>query len=147
MKSSTSLQFNNLELSGELSLPSKLETKTGTAGATPGVLKLPTFGNYVYAATARKAGRVNARAISTEEHDALLAERQSLLDKIFAGTATRQETNRLEYVRWSLDRIEDAEHGEHLDRLEEVVVRYEHFLSDLHVLQKQLEAGTDNAYG
>jgi hypothetical protein len=116
--------------------------QVNTGGAQPNTIRLPTFGNYVYAATARKAGRINARAISNAEHESLLEERQSLLDAVFEGTATRKDERRLEYVRWSLDRIEDAKHGEHLDRLEEVVVRYEHFLSDLQALREQLEVGS-----
>ena len=33
----------------------------------------------------------------------LLAERRSLLDKLFAGTITRYEKARLAWVRWQLD--------------------------------------------
>lgn len=64
---------------------------------------------------AKIAGRVNAAGVSQEEHENLLAERQGLLDKKMAGTITGQELNRLEYVRWSLDRIEDAKYGQALD--------------------------------
>lgn len=141
MKSSTVLQYNTLDVSTDLRISANQEMQSGTAGLQSNTVKLPTFGNYVYAATARKAGRVNASAISKDEHEALLAERHSLLDKVFDGTATRSDNNRLAYVRWSLDRIEDAKHGEHLDRLEEVVVRYEHFLKDLDALRQQLEVG------
>ncbi|KRB40990.1 hypothetical protein [Phenylobacterium sp. Root700] len=142
MKTSTALQFDASELAGELSVRSNAIAHSGTGGLQSNTIKLPTFGGYVYAATARKAGRVNARAISDAEQDALLTERQTLLDAVFDGTATRKEERRLEYIRWSLDRIEDAKHGEHLDRLEEVVVRYEHFLKDLQALREQLEGGS-----
>jgi len=75
--------------------------------------KFPDFGRYdaAYAATSRIAGRINAANISDAEHGALRRERQRLLDKKLDGTITRKEANRLEYVRWSLDRIEDAKHG------------------------------------
>ena len=76
-------------------------------------LRVPDFGSRgeVYATTARLAGRLNAASISEEEHTALLEERQLLLDKVFDGTISRKEEIRLDYVRWSLDRIEDAKHG------------------------------------
>jgi len=41
-----------------------------------------------------------------------------VLDKKFAEIITRKEENRLEYVRWSLDRIEDAKYGQSLELLE-----------------------------
>lgn len=98
------------------------------------------LGSDVYAAGAREAGRINASGISDDEHRRLLAERQSLLDKKFAGTMERRDETRLAYVRWSLDRIEDAKHGSHFDRLEEVVLRYERFLADLEDLKSQIHA-------
>ena len=79
--------------------------------------------------------------ISNQERDALLLERQLLLDRKFEGTITRAETIRLDYVRWSLDRIEDARHGEALDAIEELAARYEMFQADLEVLQRELSAG------
>jgi len=47
-------------------------------------------------------------AYTESEQQQLLDERQTLLDKKFDGSITRQEANRLEYVRWTLDRIELA---------------------------------------
>jgi hypothetical protein len=115
--------------------------KTGVDPGTGvvGALKVPEFGNYVQATTARRAGRINAASISESEHKALLAERQRLLDKKFAETIERRELNRLAYVNWTLDRVEDARNGEHLDRLEGVVVRYEMFKRDLEDLVSQLK--------
>jgi len=81
--------------------------------------------------TVRIAGRMVASQVSQAEHQAFLAERQELLDKLFAKTITRREEIRLEYVRWSLDRIEDAAHGSDLDRIEDSITRYEHFLEEL----------------
>jgi hypothetical protein len=112
----------------------------GASGTSPA--PFPTFSATaeVYAVTSRMAGRLNAASISEDERQSLLRERQALLDKKFAGQMTRQESNRLEYVRWSLDRIEDARHGWVLDALEGSVEGYERFLSDLHSLREQLEA-------
>lgn len=109
---------------------------TGTAST----LRAPDFGSLasVYAITSRRAGRLNATKATPKEVADLLAKRQALLDKKFAGTITRQEENRLEYVRWSLDRIEDARHGETLDHLEAAVVRYEQLEDRLRDLKGQL---------
>lgn len=90
------------------------------------------------AVTARIAGRLNAASISRDEHEALLRERQALLDKKFSGSMTRKEEIRLEYVRWSLDRIDDAKHGQELDLLEGLAAQYESFLSNLHRLEEDL---------
>jgi hypothetical protein len=73
------------------------------------------------------AGRLNAASISEDEHADLLRQRQALLDKELAGTIDRSEKNKLEYVRWSLDRIEDARYGQEMDALEETIKRYERF--------------------
>ena len=97
------------------------------------------FSRQVYAVTARMAGRLNAANVSQKEHKQLLDERQTLLDKKFEGTITRREENRLQYVRWSLDRIEDAKYGHTLDVLEGRVREYEQFLSGVNSLRSQLE--------
>jgi hypothetical protein len=91
-----------------------------------------------YAITSRLAGRINAASISELEHEELLRERQRLLDKKFNRTMTRKEANRLEYVRWSLDRIEDAQHGAALEALENYVSRYEQFADELRSLERRL---------
>ncbi len=100
---------------------------------TPSSLVAPRFDDLsgVRAQTARMAGRINAAGVSKDEHHALLRERQALLDKKLSDGISRRELNRLEYVRWSLDRIEDARHGQALDLLEGYVTKYEDFLSEL----------------
>jgi hypothetical protein len=97
-----------------------------------------------YARNAKLAGRINASNISQEEHDSLLKERQDLLAKKFNGEITRKESNRLEYVRWSLDRIDDAKFGEAFDSLDAAVSRYEEFLREIRDLQSKLVAATVN---
>jgi hypothetical protein len=98
----------------------------------------------VYANAAKLAGRLNANAIPLEEQIALLEERQTLLDKKLAGDITRKEANRLEYVRWNLDRIEDAKHGVSLDILETEVLRYEEFEANLANLREQLAGAAES---
>lgn len=103
-------------------------------------LRSPTFeyGSRAWAAGSRRAGRMNAAHVSDDELRSLLLQRQHLLDKKFEGSLTRQEELRLEYVRWSLDRIEDARHGEYIDRLESAVGRYEDLKADIQSLLAQL---------
>ncbi len=95
--------------------------------------------NHAYALAARVAGRINAASISDDEHQALLDERRALLDKKFAGNMSRKDQNRLNYVRWSLDRIEDAKNGFVLDALESAVAQYEQLHDDIQNFRLQLE--------
>ena len=104
-------------------------------------VRLPSF-EYgdAWAASARRAGRLNAAHISEAEWQSLLSERQRLLDRKFEGSLTKQDHRRLEYVRWSLDRIEDAKHGEQLDRLDNAVARYEELRQDIAALMENLDS-------
>ena len=121
----------------DLFTPATHESVSSSTTASP----LPSFDSFpeiVHAQAARIAGRINASGISEVEHKALLAERQKLLDKQLVDEITTKEANRLEYVRWSLDRIEDAKYGFALDFLEGTVARYESLLSELRVLDERL---------
>ena len=93
-----------------------------------------------FAETTRIAGRLNASAISREEHEAFLAERAALLTKKYETSLSRREENRLAYVRWSLDRIEDAKHGSQLDVLEKAIHDYEGFLNEIRLLRHDIAA-------
>lgn len=103
-------------------------------------LAAPQFDNLsgVRAHAARIASRINARSVPQDEIDQLLRTRNKLLDKKLSGTATRQELNRLEYVRWSLDRIEDAQVGDNIDRIEDFVTKYENFLAQIEMFRADL---------
>ena len=104
-------------------------------------IKFPDFSpDPAVAAAARIAGRINAAHISDLDFDQFLRERTRLLDKKLDETITKRESNRLEYVLWTLDRIEDARTGQALEALEGYVNHYEAFLTDLHSLQVQLES-------
>ncbi|THV13863.1 hypothetical protein [Rhizobium rhizophilum] len=105
-----------------------------------GSFETPNFApKSVYAVTSKVAGRLNATAVSAAEHQALLDERQKLLDRKFSGEFTRRDENRLAYVRWSLDRIEDAQYGPELDKLEEHISQYENLLGEITKFTAQLE--------
>jgi len=102
-----------------------------------------------YAITSRLLARLNTTTVKKEEYEDLLKERQKLLDKKFSGSMTPLEENRLEYVRWSLDRIQDVTSGPSLDALEAIVSGYEKFLNDMRHFEGQLHgaAGTSKKRG
>ena len=91
------------------------------------------------AASARTAGRINASKISDLEHRSFVDERHRLLTKKYETGLTRQEENRLTYVDWSLDRIEDAKHGFHLDLVEAKIQMYESLAQNILALRADLE--------
>jgi len=150
MRSSSARQqefdFSNVESSSvtERKVDDRADIPAHTADAPTSSASIassfPSFGVHsdLYALASRRAGRLNASSISQNECDALLRERQILLDKKFNETITRAETIRLEYVRWQLDRIEDAKHGEAMDALENWVSQYERFQVEVERLEKQL---------
>ncbi len=89
---------------------------------------------------AKLAGRAIARQTSETDERALLKEREALLGKQMAARLSKAEARRLEFVRWSLARIEDARIGPTLDQLELAVKRYEDFLSDITRLRQELNS-------
>ncbi|MEK6420957.1 MAG: hypothetical protein V4801_15230 [Burkholderia gladioli] len=92
----------------------------------------------------RAVSRLNAATVSEKEYDDLLARRKALLLKKHSDGLTQQEQNKLTYIRWSLDRIDDARHGAALDTLEEAVARYEQFLARIEELQEKLNEASAN---
>ncbi len=110
-----------------------------TAFATP--RGIPTD---LFASTARSAGRVHAGTISDIEHQRLLDERKALLTKKFNGRMTRRDDVRLQYVRWHLDRIDDARNGASLDELENSIDRYEELQRDLKNFEAALQHASRN---
>ena len=106
----------------------------GAAFSSP---NLTAYGS-AYAVAARALARLNARTVKQEELQNLLSERKALLDKKFDGTITRKDENRLEYVRWSLGRVQDAKSGNSLDALESIVGAYEQFMSGMRKFEGEL---------
>ena len=105
---------------------------------TIGPIKEPSLSGFVNADTSRRAGRLNAASISKEKQEALLRERANLVEKEFLGQIDRLQRNRLAYVRWQLDRIEDAKFGPYYDQIESAVERYEYFLAEIQSLREQI---------
>ncbi len=117
----------------------------GTSGDNVASLKPYRNGDdSLNAIAARRAGRLNAASVKDKEVDALLAERQSLIAKKFGEGLTRAEGRRLALVRWNLDRIQDARHGETLDELESAVTLYENIGAEIAHLVQELQSFTAN---
>ncbi len=93
----------------------------------------------IWALTARQAQRLNAASVSQHELNDLLKERQNLLDRKFSQTMSDADAIRLEYVQWSLDRIEDAQTGGLLDLLENKILQFEDLVESIRDLQQQID--------
>jgi len=78
------------------------------------------------------------KQIPPRDIEALLDERNVLVRKKLKSGLSPKEDKRLTLVRWQLDRIDDAQHGEHLDYLEKLTENYEKFATDINVLFDQL---------
>lgn len=87
----------------------------------------------------RRAARINAANIDEREIESLLGERQALLRARFDGGLDRAQQRRLAFVRWSLDRIQDARYGGALDELESAVAQYEMIGDEINALIKSLD--------
>ncbi len=71
----------------------------------------------------------------------LIKERNSLIQKKYDSDLTGSEKNRLEFIRWQLDRIDDAEIGDQLDSYEKMAEEYKKFSYDLEKLIKTVSRG------
>ena len=87
---------------------------------------------------ARLTARMNASKVPEPEVKALYEERQKLVSKELEGTISKKELVRLDYIRWSLDRIEDGKHGAVLDELESHIVQFEKVATQLSRLRDDL---------
>lgn len=116
-------------------------TQPAASPASGGVVRLPEISGSsetVATTVAKSAGRQNAAKATDAEYNDFLRERASLLDKHFAGTISRKEAIRLEFVNWSLDRIEDARYGPALDMFDAAIGNYEQFSSEIAALTAQI---------
>ncbi len=76
------------------------------------------------------------------EKQKVLAERNELLRKKFKGGGiSEKEEKRLTFLRWQLDRFDDAETGEVLDRLEMITEGHERFAKELSSFVNQIKIG------
>ena len=81
---------------------------------------------------------ITRNEITEEDKKRLIEERNSLIERKFKNGLTIKEVKRLKYVRWQLDRIDDAENGEMLDYLEKIAQDHKEFAEEIHDLLNQL---------
>lgn len=76
--------------------------------------------------------------IPKKHKEELLDERQRLVEKKFnGGGISESEEKRLALIRWKLDRIDEAEYGDDLDRLEMFVASQEKLSEDFNLFLRQ----------
>lgn len=88
--------------------------------------------------TIKTINRAITLKIPQREKDNLIKERNQLVEKEFKVGLGDKENRRLTYVRWQLDRIDDAESGEFLDYLERMTDTHEKFAKELQGLMNQV---------
>lgn len=83
------------------------------------------FGEYKPNINAKKIQReLTLKELGPIEEE-IQEERRGLVEKEFAEGLSSKESRRLVYLEWQLDRLDDALHGEELDRLEELIELHE----------------------
>ena len=116
-----------------LGVDKALDASSGQNGRQP-------FQNRADADVARMAGRLSAANTSEVELARYLQEHAALVQKKYNGNFIPADERRLRYLRWILDRIEDAQYGAGLDALEDAVVAYETFYKELESFSVELRA-------
>jgi len=79
----------------------------------------------------KEYNREVSKKIPPEVIEELIEERQAIVLKKYSEGIEPDEERRLKLIEWKLDRIEDAESGEHLDRLEYYVKLHEEFAEEI----------------
>jgi hypothetical protein len=85
------------------------------------------------------AGRLNAGKTSPAEIESWFREHAALTMKEMEETLDPADIARLDYVRWNLNRIEDARVGPHIDKLEVAIDHYEGFLTEIRQFLGELD--------
>jgi hypothetical protein len=122
------------------SQPSLVSIASNDQPSSPNVTAMPPVSEGWNPEAAKFAGRMNAAQTSADEERDLLEKRKMLLQAQMQRPLTRPEKARLAYVRWNLDRIEDARIGPHLDKLEAAIFRYENFMAEIASLKRELDS-------
>jgi hypothetical protein len=151
MRTSSVRQLEFPGLDGDRALIAAQNAPSISTGATQGTAEAsvisftPLSGPdaSAYTHTSRLIARLNTTMIKPEEERDLLEERRALLDKKLNETMTRSDENRLEYIRWSLDRIEDSRSGAALEALQASASGLEHFFSDMSGFMSQLNRASN----
>lgn len=91
--------------------------------------------------TVLATARMSAAQVDPSEVAALMSEHRTLAyKKMLEGGLSPREAVRLDYVRWSLDRIEDATSGPELDTLAAEIALYRQLGEDLKALKASVDA-------
>lgn len=103
----------------------------------PAIPPQPTFA--VPTEDFRLWNRAAAMQIPDVDRHGLLGNREELLRKKYKGGGlSKSEERLLAFVRWQLDRIDDAELGHQLDALEKIAEVHEHFASRMETILDQM---------
>jgi hypothetical protein len=86
----------------------------------------------------KKINRAITRKMPEAERKQIISERNQLVQKQFKVSLSIKEEKRLKYIRWQLDRIDDAESGEFLDYLEKITEAHEKFAKELNAFLTQI---------
>ncbi len=119
---------------------------TVTRGGEPNVvsmsdLRAPDFSRYMgrSADFVLASARMSARQVDDGEVERLLSEHRILAHEKVMGRADCRQLARLEYVQWTLDRIDDAKSGPALDVLDSEVSLMKQLGEDLISLKRSID--------
>jgi hypothetical protein len=88
--------------------------------------------------TVKEANREFTRLTLLAEKPRLLEEHRQLVAKEFSTDLTRIDQQRLRWIRWQLDRIEDAEFGQQIDRFRALIKSHRDLGDDIRKLIAKL---------
>ncbi len=109
-------------------------------GLTDELETAPTLGNAIEMVRAR------IRASLGPEYDTFVAERNTLVHRHLDGVLSPREASRLSFLRWQLDRIEDAIEGDGLDRLESLVNQQELLAERIEEFENRLRTASPSVF-
>jgi hypothetical protein len=112
----------------------------------PGMIASPAPSYYVETAERlgpemlKKMNRAVSKKIPEKEKKRLLRDHLELVKKATATGLTNKEEMQLRLIRWKLDRIEDAEQGEYLDRIEKIIEAQESLAKQIGSVVSQFDS-------
>jgi hypothetical protein len=102
-----------------------------TSGISDFALYLRDESHRLPAEQIKEINRAVTRKLPQATIDEFIKERADLVKKKLDGNISTKEEQRLAFVRWQLDRVEDAIYGKRLDVLERITQVYEGFASEI----------------
>lgn len=83
------------------------------------------------ASTVAKVARDLIRSISEETKARFYEEHARLVERQFVESLSHEESVRLRYLRWQIDRLQDADAGDDLDRLDVLIGLHEQISAEV----------------